>query len=59
MKIVLMLIYFGYGKYAQFDALKFDDMAQCEAARALVIQTYAPTWSGPRAGDIVCREATL
>lgn len=54
--LVLMIIYFGTGKYAQFDTERFDDMAQCSAAKAAIVSQYADTWSRINADDIACVE---
>jgi len=53
---VVMVIWFGAGKYAQFDTLKFDNIEQCVAARSAIVTEFADTWYPINAKDIACIE---
>lgn len=53
---VLMIIYFGAGKYAQFDVERFQDMAECTAAKAAIVEQYADSWTPIDPRHITCRE---
>ncbi|MDW9808618.1 hypothetical protein GOA93_06175 [Sinorhizobium meliloti] len=52
----IMIIWFGSGKYAQFDAERYNSMAECQAAKKVIASQYADTWSPIDPNDIVCRE---
>jgi len=56
MTFAIMIIYFGSGHLAQFDTERYTDMAECQAARNVIIQEYADTWSPIPPEDIICRE---
>ncbi|QSY98589.1 hypothetical protein J2J97_32310 (plasmid) [Rhizobium bangladeshense] len=52
--IAVMIIYFGAGKYSQFDSARYDSVNECLAARAAIIRQYEGAWSGPSSSEIVC-----
>lgn len=55
---VILIIYFGSGKYAQFDVERFNSVEECRAARAAIIAQYAETWTPINGEDAICREVT-
>ncbi len=54
----IMIIWFGAGKYAQFDVEKFDTVVECEAAKDVMLKHTESRWTigGPGADDVSCRE---
>lgn len=62
MKIIaVMVIWFGTGQYSRFDTERYDSMAECEAARMVIITTYQnPVWEGaiPQ-GNVRCLEVDV
>ncbi|MDW9762193.1 hypothetical protein GOB02_21895 [Sinorhizobium meliloti] len=55
----IMIIWFGSGQYAQFDAERYNDLSECQAAKAAIVEQYAETWSPIDPTDIVCRQVQL
>lgn len=52
----IMIIWFGAGKYAQFDIQRFENMAECQSAKMAIVSEYADSWSPISSEDIRCRE---
>ncbi|MCK3783497.1 hypothetical protein J3S91_07150 [Sinorhizobium meliloti] len=51
-----MIIYFGNGKYAQFDTERYDDMDQCLAAKSVIVEKYEGSWTPLSEEEITCLE---
>jgi hypothetical protein len=60
MNTAIMIIWFGVGQYAHFDVERFNTLAECEAAKVVLVEYADESWSrGSLDADrIECREVS-
>lgn len=59
MTFAVMVIWFGYGHYAQFDTTRYNSMFECELAKKVLVERYTGIGSRITDDNIQCHEVTI